>query len=453
MPTDPAGSDPIKHVILLMLENHSFDQMLGIFQTVYPELDGINPKSATRVNKDRRGREYAQLPMTERQMIVDPMHEVEHVSKQIGGGKNSGFVLDLEQQYAQASEEQKRQIMGYYPMDFLPALHPLAHDFTICDQWFSSLPGPTWPNRLFALSGTSSGIVQMPEGKEEPDLQGFFQQHQDTIFDRLDEGKVSWKVYCHDIPQSIVLTNQRKAENRARYFSFDDFIKDAQGRESAFPQFSFIEPRYSGEDQNDDHPPHDVMKAQQLIASVYNAIRANGELWNSTLLVVLYDEHGGFYDHVAPPAAVAPDALATEYSFRQYGIRVPALLVSPWTKRGVLKTRFDHTSLLRYMIEKWRLRPLTARVSQANSIAAAIATGGEARKDTVKFLKLSADQKRSPNAELAALASVYDSDHVAALQALAHVVSIEMDLKLPKAFAATAAPADFIARVMGEFLN
>jgi len=451
MANDHAASDPIKHVVLLMLENHSFDQMLGIFQTVYPELDGVDPKLPPRINKDRSGREYAQLPTKERQMIVDPMHEVEHVSRQIAGGHNTGFVLDLEAEYAGASEEQKRQIMGYYPMDFLPGLHPLAHDFTICDHWFSSLPGPTWPNRLFALSGTSSGIVQMPDGKDDPDIQGFFQQHQDTVFDRLDEGKVSWKVYCHDVPQSIVLTNQRKPANRARYSSFEDFIKDAQGREALFPQFSFIEPRYSGEDQNDDHPPHDVMKAQQLIANVYNAIRANGELWNSTLLVVLYDEHGGFYDHVVPPAAVAPDALTSEYSFRQYGIRVPALLVSPWTKRGVVKTLFDHTSLLRYLIEKWKLRPLTNRVSQANSIASAIQTDGIPRKDTVKFLKLSADQKRSPNAELAALAGVYDSDHVMALHALAHVVALEIDLKLPRAFAATATPADFIARVMSEF--
>lgn len=449
MATQP---DPIQHVVLLMLENHSFDQMLGIFQTVYPELDGIDPKAKPRINKDAAGKEFAQWPTTARQMLLDPMHEVEHVSKQIAVGRNTGFVVDFETQYKNATDEQKGQIMGYYPMDFLPALHPLAHDFTICDRWYSSLPGPTWPNRLFALSGTSSGIVRMPEGKDDPDIEGFFQQNQDTIFDRLDEAKVSWKVYCHDVPQSIVLTHQRKEENRNRYAIFDDFLADARGRAGAFPQFSFIEPRYSGEDQNDDHPPHDVMKAQKLLADVYNAIRANGELWNSTLLVVLYDEHGGFYDHVVPPASVPPDNLNKEYAFNQYGIRVPALLVSPWVGRGVLSTAFDHTSLLRYLSDKWGLKPLTKRVSQANSISAAIQTDGVSRKDTVKFLKLSADQLRSPNAELAALAADYESGHHRALHALVHIVKVELDLKIPKAFAAKATPAEFIERVMSKFL-
>src|SRR5271156_2361857 len=114
-------ADPIKHVVLLMLENHSFDQMLGIFKTIYPDLEGIDPKATPRFNKDASGKAFAQIPTTVRNMARDPMHEVEHVSKQIKGGKNSGFVLDFEDQYkTDATDALKQQIMAYFPLDFLP---------------------------------------------------------------------------------------------------------------------------------------------------------------------------------------------------------------------------------------------------------------------------------------------------------------------------------------------
>src|SRR5579863_10097939 len=204
-------ADPIKHVILLMLENHSFDQMLGIFKTIYPDMDGIDPKAPPRINKDASGNTFAQKSTTVRNMNLDPMHEVEHVSKQIAEGRNSGFVLDLEDQYkAAATDALKQQIMGYFPLDFLPALHPLARDFMICDHWFSSLPGPTWANRFFALSGTSCGATAMPEDIHDPDPEGFFQQVQDTIFDRLTEAGINWKIYDNDFPLSLMLTHQHR---------------------------------------------------------------------------------------------------------------------------------------------------------------------------------------------------------------------------------------------------
>ena len=124
------------------------------------------------------------------------------------------------------------------------------------------------------------------------------------------------------------------------------------------------------------------MKAQELIAEVYNAIRTRPALWNSTLLVILYDEHGGFYDHVVPPKAVAPDQHNEEYTFDRLGIRVPALLVSPWVKRGVLSERFDHTSLLRYLSDKWDLGPLGARTAEAKSFAGSIGYLNAPRGDT-----------------------------------------------------------------------
>ena len=118
-----------------------------------------------------------------------------------------------------------------------------------------------------------------------------------------------------------------------------------------------------GGEENDQHPPADVRNGEQLIADVYNAIRANDALWKSTLLIVTCDEHGGFYDHVTPPPTVAPDNHTAEWSFDQLGVRVPAILISPWVKREVIKTVFDHTSLLRYICDKWNLPPLGLRTA------------------------------------------------------------------------------------------
>lgn len=164
------------------------------------------------------------------------------------------------------------------------------------------------------------------------------------------------------------------------YRPMDRFVDDVAGSASDFPQYVFIEPCYFGSGQNDQHPPTDVMHGEVLTAEVYNALRANQELWASTLLVLTYDEHGGFFDHVAPPSTVAPDANTTRFAFDQLGVRVPALLISPWVDPGVFSAVLDHTSVLRYATDKWNLGLLGARVPQANSIASAIARS-KARSD------------------------------------------------------------------------
>lgn len=382
--------DPIKHVVLLMLENHSFDEMLGCFQRTYPDLDGVDPEAAPRTNPDLSGKPVAQTRKAAYSMPLDPKHEHENVAKQIAGG-NAGFVQDFATAYPASTAKDHSMLMGYYEQGFLPALHALAENFTICDRWFSALPGPTWPNRFFALSGTSSGRVLMPEGFAQPNLDSIKDQTQDTIFDRLQEKGKSWKIYYYDFPSSLIFANQRKPENLSHYFDINQFFnKDTiAGNEADFPDFAFIEPKYFGIDQNDDHPPHNVMKAEKLVADVYNAIRSNTALWESTLLVVVFDEHGGFYDHVVPPPAVPPDSKQYEYDFRQYGVRVPALLVSPWIDRGVDHTVYDHTSVLKYLIDKWGLGPLGERTANANSIQNAIKrTAPREQDDTIAFIRV-----------------------------------------------------------------
>jgi phospholipase C len=241
------------------------------------------------------------------------------------------------------------------------------------------VPGPTWANRFFLLSGTSQGRVAMPDFPFRPRLHRY---DQTTVFDRLNERRASWRIYYGDVPQSLALAHHRRPKNALRYRALPAFFKKAADPAADFPAFAFLEPSYFGKDQNDDHPPSDVRRGEELVADVYDALRANEELWPSTLLVLLFDEHGGFYDHVLPPAAVPPDGHVEEYTFDRYGVRVPALLISPWVERSVVTTAFDHTSLLRYLSDKHRLRPLGRRVAQVASFAPELLRLDAPRTDT-----------------------------------------------------------------------
>jgi phospholipase C len=220
---------------------------------------------------------------------------------------------------------------------------------------------------------------------------GFFQPaihlyDQPTVYQRLSQRGISWEIYYGDVPQSLVLLEQLKL--LAHYHHLDDFVTEAGGPARNFPAYVFIEPYYFGTKQCDEHPPTDVRLGEAFLAQVYNALRRNEELWMSTLLVVLYDEHGGFFDHVPPPATVAPDEHTKDFGFDKLGVRVPAILISPWLDPGILQTQFDHTSLLRYAIEKWGLGPLGNRAAQANSFADVLTRRATPRDDCPASLPL-----------------------------------------------------------------
>jgi phospholipase C len=353
--------DPIKHVIVLMLENRSFDHALGCMQGVYPNLDGIPLNGPPRTNLDLNNKPYEQIPGAARQVTNDPNHECPAVLDQISGGM-AGFVTNYQRAWPSISATGLGKVMKYHGRGSLPALHALAEKFLICDHWFSSLPGPTWPNRVFVHTGASLGKVTMPDAVISLNYHWYDQM---TLYDRLNAAKISWRIYHGDMPQSLILVHQWEFENVRRYRKFQHFAGDVAEGEKSFPQYCFIEPTYTPPGASDDHPPYDIMEGEKLIAEVYNAIRAKEELWNSTLLVVLYDEHGGFYDHVVPPKTIPPDNRQDEstFGFDRLGVRVPAILVSPYVAAGVLQTFFDHTSLLRYLTDKWRLGPLGARTA------------------------------------------------------------------------------------------
>jgi phospholipase C len=385
----------IRHVVVLMLENNSFDRMLGCMKAVYPNLEGPDDGHPHQIpDYPDATHLLSQVSGARPRIAVDPGHDLDDVLRQIDGGACDGFVRDFVQHSPQAIPEERYQIMEYFDLEALPVLHTLALQFTVCDHWFSSVPGPTWPNRFFVHSGTSLGHVDMPAGIFHPALHLY---DQDTIYDRLEEKKVSWRIYYGDVPQSLLLTHQLL--HPWSYGQMERFAADAAGPEKDFPSYAFIEPCYFGAGENDQHPPTDVRHGEALIAGVYNAIRSNEELWSSALLVVTYDEHGGFYDHVPPPKTVAPDGHTAAFAFDQLGVRVPALLVSPWIDPGVFSDVLDHTSLLKFLTNKWSLGPLGNRTARANSFEGAIARA-TARTDCPMAIAIPAAVPNDVNAPL-----------------------------------------------------
>jgi phospholipase C len=364
--------DQIEHVIVLMLENNSFDRMLGSL----PGVDGINPARLNSNPDFPSGLPVSERSTTASTMPLDPEHDLDDVLDQIDG-PCQGFVRDFAQHFPQSAPDNRSEIMAFYEPGALPVLHTLAQSFAICDRWFSSLPGPTWPNRFFVHSGTSLGHVTMPGGIFHPDIHCY---NQETVYDQLQKNGISWSIYYGDFPQSIVMTHQWLYPTH--YHPMQDFFADAQKPAAEFPQYVFIEPTYFGADQNDQHPPSDITRGEALIARVYNAIRGKPDLWGNCLFVLLYDEHGGFYDHVEPGPAVPPDFHTKEFAFDKYGVRVPAVLISPWIEAKPIHDVFDHTSLLKYVTDKWKLGPLGNRVAQANSFADHLTVIQSPRTDT-----------------------------------------------------------------------
>ena len=357
---------PIDHVVVLMMENACFDRMIGCMAEVHPGLDGVAP-AHPRSNPDGLdGAPVFQGPTTTRTIARDPKHFLPNSLAQLAGGTNQGFVTDFVHTHPTSTPEERREVMAYYPRGFLPGLHTLAEHFVVCDRWFASLPGPTWNNRLFAHSGTSLGYVKEPGGLFSSDLHLYNER---TLYDELSDAGVPWRIYFGDVPQSLVMTHQfRHLSRYRRYKHWQDDVAAGD-----LPAYTFIEPTYFGPNCNDQHPPHDIMRGDALIAEVYNALRANPTLFARTLLIVLYDEHGGFFDHVAPPPTVPPDEHTEHFAFDRLGFRVPAILISPMLDPGVISTVFDHTSLLRMASDLWPgVQPLGRRAQQANDPLAAV---------------------------------------------------------------------------------
>jgi phospholipase C len=263
----------------------------------------------------------------------------------------------------------------------LPVLTALAHEFVVCDRWFSAMPGPTWPNRFF-LHGASSGDLDDSPSLEQIAewelFHGFALPH-GTVFDRLRAASVCWRIYAGDnFPQVRALAGIQESDLRP----YAHFAADlASGPYPA--AYTFIEPDY-GHVTSDyrcgtsQHPLDDVTRGEQLIKCTYEAIR-HSPRWETSLLIITWDEHGGFYDHVAPPAAVPPGDTPLRrhnrngFTFNQYGPRVPAVVVSPLIPKNLIDGRVhDHTSIPATIETIFGIPALTARDSAANDLNAVV---------------------------------------------------------------------------------
>jgi phospholipase C len=348
---DVSDDGPLKGittVVALMMENRSFDHYLGARKLM--GVDSSNGLVAGMSNPDMDGTPI-EIQTAMDMCMEDPPHDWDSCHNAFNGGANDGFVKAM-----QAAHNGSAGIepMTYMLREHIPVTWALADSGAVCDAWYSSVMGPTWPNRMYWLSGQSSGV----KANEVPE-QGFIW---DSIFHRLDEKEVPWAFYFTDIG-SLAIAENLDFGNRVRRV-LPDFLKEAAA--GTLPPVCYIDPGFSS---NDDHPPHHPLLGQQFISMIYNAL-ANSPQWENILFVITYDEHGGFFDHVAPPTT--SDMFASE-GFDQLGFRVPSLVLGPYVKGGsVISTPFDHTSMLKHIEDMFELDPLTERTSAANNLESCI---------------------------------------------------------------------------------
>ncbi len=378
----------IKHLVCLMMENRSFDHMLGFMATPQYPVDGLTGAEFCR---DSTGEpvKVSDDAAVAGDFTPDPGHHYPDVNMQIFGNYQGSPAGPLMQGFVKAYEQhthsvpKSHRIMRCYdPADphKIPAIVKLAKEYANCDRWFSSAPGPTLPNRAFLHAATSIGRV---------DMNPIWRNMSKTVYELLDENGVTSTIYYSD--WTVAMTFKNFASNQSKWFAtFDDFLEDCEhGR---LPSYSLIEPRYNDCDGGgncgacDQHPDHDIRAGDRLIWNVYDALR-NGPGWENTLLAVIYDEHGGLYDHVTPPATVNPDGkIATNVSeniqttppipsfdFTRLGVRVPGILISPWIERSTIDhTVYDHTSVIAtarklFLGDQWQDKFLTERDRRANT--------------------------------------------------------------------------------------
>lgn len=406
MAAEGPGFGKIEHFFVLMLENRSFDHMFGaagfpLQNPLAPDadcpLDPANPKGGT-------------LPMGFGALDTadpDPPHEFADVYFQVAGKTAGGYavntplpmdgfvasarhgLLEGEGKLAKWRKQNQRGNGGYalecQRLDSIPVLRTLAREFALCDNWYSSMPGPTWPNRFFIHAASAGGLTNSPSAATMGaavlvDKLGFDFEH-GTIYDRLGDG--NWRVYHGDaFPQVLAITGMARSfagAGRNRFRRIAELSVDLQ---DDMPRYVFIEPNHSimtGSRRADSqHPPGRVSAGEDLIKRVYDALRQSKH-WSTSALIIVYDEHGGFYDHKPPPVATPPgDApLNAEkaqfqhpFGFDRFGVRVPAIVVSPLIEPGTIdSTPYDHTSVLKTVEQRFGLDPLTERDKAAEGFA------------------------------------------------------------------------------------
>ena len=378
-------------IVVLMMENRSFDHYFGHLsmaksrggegRTDVDGLTGDEVQYLTRPGSD--GREAFNPFLATNFKIGDINHSWEACHAQFNGGKMDGFI---QQHFNDRSRDENdracgehhcadlRDPMAYYGRTDTPVFHELLDNYALCDRWFSSVMGPTWPNRMYLHTGTSTGIKV--NKKMDSDHRPSKPDEARTIWHELKDKCISACNYGMDfqwviggfglfnsVPSSTVFKRPKSGSPRDN---------QPQGRESfeeacengTLPMVSMIDPAFIFS-PCDDHPPHDIKAGQAFVSSIYKLLTKNPEQWAKTLFIITYDEHGSFYDHVAPPS-VATDERS---EFNQLGFRVPSLVIGPYVKKNyVSHVQYDHTSFLSTVTRRFGLKPLNNRVAQANDV-------------------------------------------------------------------------------------
>jgi phospholipase C len=389
------GLSAIEHVVVLMLENRSFDHMLGFLYSgsgnVSPAGQPFEGLTGTESNPDSSGNPVTVFkiePTTPNAYLMpgaDPGEGYMATNDQLFGSTSApaspaqvpamqGFVKDFaytlgwesgDSGYSIVSGTTASDIMGCFTPEALPVLSALARGYAVCDHWFCSAPTETLPNRAFANAATSQGHMD--------DKTHTYTSP--SIFGLLGSHGLNWAIYGYTSEPLTKSDFTDIAGVPASHFGvFTDF--QAAAAAGTLPPYTFLEPSW-GASGNSQHPNYNVALGEQLIHDVYETLRS-GPGWAQTLLVVTYDEHGGCYDHVPPPSgATPPDNNAGEFGFdfTRFGVRVPTVLISPLIAAGTVfrvpagSVPFDHTSILKTVEERWNLPALTARDGVAPSVA------------------------------------------------------------------------------------
>jgi len=336
-----AKAGRIDTLVYLMMENRTYDHVLGARSLL--EESPANGLRAGMSNPDPNGGVTASYEAPDGALcVLDPPHSWDPSHAQFNAGAMDGFVRQQEHQHPG-----DRSPMQYLTRRHLPVTWSLADSYATCDRWFASVMGPTFPNRYYWLSGQSFGLKgnDIPTGKHP------------SILSRLRDAGREWRVYYTDVPFVGLLQDHLDTDLTGRVGPIDRFFTDAAAGKLA--PVTYLDPAFTNAD---DHPPHHPILGQAFIASVYKALAASPQ-WDRCLLVITYDEHGGFFDHVAPPKATDDRAAL---GFDQLGMRVPALVVGPYVKAGhVSSVVRDHTSALKQVETTFGTAPLSARASAA----------------------------------------------------------------------------------------
>lgn len=351
---------PIKTVVVLVMENRSFDHMLGWLKRLNPEIDGVTGRESNPLNSTDPKSPLVFFKDNAEFIDPDPGHSFQEIRIQIFGGNDTSENPAPMNGFAQQAESLAKgfssTVMSGFRPEIVSSFTSLAMEFAVCDRWFASVPTSTQPNRFYVHSATSHG--EMSNVKRDL-VMGFPQK---TIFDSVDESGLTFGIYYQNIPATLFFQNLRRLEHIKNFHKYElSFKKHAM--EGKLPNYVVVEQRYFDlniSPANDDHPSHDVYHGQKFVKEVYEILRASPQ-WNEMLLVITYDEHGGFYDHVATPVRNVPNPdglnghVADDYfKFDRLGVRVPTLLISPWINKGTVlhepngptpHSQFEHSSV------------------------------------------------------------------------------------------------------------